>query len=144
MSDCELERFSSVKSVQDTFDTVPDDKRFKFKLLSKGVEVDRFCYTLRKGKELPVTKKLENKFKYCKSIKKESLNSNFMSFVGYSVLFSSQLLPSFEGFIEGVEREGYWANRAYIVMRAGRGIFRWAPPLYELLCVRLSVRLSQS
>ena len=112
-----------MKSVQDTFDTVPDDKRFKFKLLSKGVEVDRFCYTLRKGKELPVTKKLENKFKYCKSIKKESLNSNFMSFVGYSVLFSSQLLPSFEGFIEGVEREGYWANRAYIVMRAGRGIF---------------------
>ena len=70
MSDCELERFSSVKSVQDTFDTVPDDKRFKFKLLSKGVEVDRFCYTLRKGKERPVTKKLENKFKYCKSINK--------------------------------------------------------------------------
>ena len=66
-----------MKSVQDTFDTVPEDKRFKFKLLSKGVEVDRFCYTLRKGKELPVTKKLENKFKYCKSIKKEKLKFYF-------------------------------------------------------------------
>ena len=31
-----------------------------------------------------------------------------MSFVGYSVLFSGQLLPSFEGFSEGVESGGYW------------------------------------
>ena len=35
-----LERWSSVKSIPDTYDKVPEDTRFKMILLNKGQEVD--------------------------------------------------------------------------------------------------------
>ena len=50
-----------MKSVPDTFDKVPEDTRFKMILLNKGVEMDRFHYKLKAGKDLPAKIILENK-----------------------------------------------------------------------------------
>lgn len=55
-----MQHWSSVKSVQDTFEKVPEDMRFKIILLSKGREVDRFNYKLKGGKELPAKITLMN------------------------------------------------------------------------------------
>ena len=61
-----LERWSSVKSVPDTFDKVPEETKFKMILLNKGVEVDRFHYKLKAGKDLPAKIILENKTNFRK------------------------------------------------------------------------------
>ena len=62
-----LERWSSVKSIPDTYDKVPEDTRFKMILLNKGQEVDRFFYKLKADKDLPAKIILENKTKFRKS-----------------------------------------------------------------------------
>ena len=65
-SDDGMERWSSVKSVQETFENVPEDMKFRIMLRSCGDVVDRFKYTLKKGKVLPATVTLENGSSYCK------------------------------------------------------------------------------
>ena len=62
MNSCDdgLVKWDSVKSIPDTFDNVPQDQKFKMILTSKGMEVERLSYTLRKGRTL------ENKDKTCK------------------------------------------------------------------------------
>ena len=61
-----MERWSSVKSVQETFENVPEDIKFKIMLRTGGDIVDRFKYTLKKGRDLPATVTLMNASNYCK------------------------------------------------------------------------------
>ena len=56
-----LERWSSVKSVPDTYDKVPKEMRFKMILLQRGEPVDRLHYKLKPGRDLPAKIILENK-----------------------------------------------------------------------------------
>ena len=109
MSSCDgLVKWDSVKSIPDTFENVPEDQKFKIILSSQGKEVERLSYTLRKGRPLPVSKTLENKDKTCKFII-EGKYDNFLLFSsGYHVKFSCELIPSFQGFDEGEEKNGFW------------------------------------
>ena len=53
-SESDLERASSVKSVPVRFETVPSDQEYKIKIFDcTGTRVDKFGYTLKKGKKLP-------------------------------------------------------------------------------------------
>ena len=56
----DLERWDSINSVSESYDSVPYDIKFKIKLMAGDELVDRFKYTLRKGKALPATVKLSN------------------------------------------------------------------------------------
>ena len=77
-------------------------------LTSKGMEVERLSYTLRKGRPLPVSRTLENKDKTCKFLIEGEYESLILISSGYYIKFSCELKPSFEGFEEGVEENGFW------------------------------------
>ena len=65
-SDCGLERYSSIDSINNIYDEVPEDKKFKINLLTLGKVKDRFSYTLKKGRELPYTRVLKGNDKQCR------------------------------------------------------------------------------
>ena len=65
-SDCGLERYSSIDSIDNIYDEVPEDKKFKINLLTLGKVKDRFSYTLKKGQELPYTRVLKGNDKQCR------------------------------------------------------------------------------
>ena len=53
-SESDIERVSSVNSTKESFDVVPENKDYKFKLLSNIESSNvKFSYTLKKGKDLP-------------------------------------------------------------------------------------------
>ena len=97
-SDSELEQVSS-QPVKEVYDTVPEDKKFKFKLLSSSREsggldlLEKFAFDLKKGKQLPYTTTLKGIYRYGKC------SSYYYYFViGYSFEFSRELLVTVEGF----------------------------------------------
>ena len=65
-SESDIERVSSTKSTQDSFDQVPQDQDYRFKLYDwNGHFLDKFVYKLKKGKDLPysVPKTLKGRYK---------------------------------------------------------------------------------
>ena len=61
-SDSDIERLSSVGSTIESFDVVPHDQEFKFKLFTwTGKLLVKFIYPLKKGKDLPYTRELKGR-----------------------------------------------------------------------------------
>ena len=69
MSDSEsgIERVLSTQSMPDTYDVVPQDQEYKFRLhnWSGGVVLKKLGYTLQMGKNLPYTRDLKGNFSVC-------------------------------------------------------------------------------
>ena len=61
-SDSELEHVSTEKSTKDSFENVPKETEYQFKLLNwLGDKLARFGYQLKKGKELPYSVPLKGR-----------------------------------------------------------------------------------
>ena len=116
-SESELDRVSSTKSTADIFDKAPEDQDYRFKLFDwNGHFLVSFVYKLKKGKELPylVPKLLKGGYKMnCGAY------SIFLFILGYNVEFSSELIPTVQGFQAG-KREGiYWVFEKELDLSSG-------------------------
>ena len=91
-SEVGLERCSSVKSIQEVFDVVPDEKEYKFKIFTSGPsnKGTRLVFPLKKGKVLPYDTKTITKKGRC-----------------FEISFSKTLVPSINGF-EAKQCDDWW------------------------------------
>ena len=138
-SDSDLEQVSS-QPVKEVYDTVPEDKKYKFKLFSSsrgsgGLELlEKFAFDLKKGKQLPYITTLKGIYLCAKCS-----SCSYSYTIGYSFEFSRELLARVEGFETGIIVDNYTTFEEKAIDKIeGTFTFKWGESIFIAAKIAIS------